>query len=52
MNFCPQCVNYWFEKSKICQVIFEGLNDEYRGHVKTMYPGGLGYLFTNTPDEI
>ena len=33
-------------------MIFESLNDEYRGHVKTMYLGGLGYLFTKTLDEI
>ena len=30
----------------------EGLNDEYVDHVETMYPGGLDYLFTKTPDEI
>lgn len=33
-------------------MIFEGFNDEYRGHVKTIYPEGLHYLFTKTPDEI
>lgn len=33
-------------------MIFEGLNDEYRGHVETMYPGGVSCLFTKTPDEI
>ena len=33
-------------------MIFEGLNDEYRGHVETIDPGGLGCLFTKTPDEI
>jgi len=33
-------------------VIFVGLNEEYRGHVKTMYPRDLGCLFTKTIDEI
>ena len=33
-------------------MIFEGLNDEYMGLVETMYPRGLDYLFTKTPDEI
>jgi len=33
-------------------MIFEGLNDAYRGHVKSMYPGGLECLSTKTPDEI
>ena len=31
---------------------FEVFNDEYRGHVETMYLGGLGCLFTKTPDGI
>jgi len=33
-------------------VIFEGLNDEYRGHIQTMYPRGLDYLLTKISDEI
>ena len=33
-------------------MIFVGVNEEYRGHVKTMYPRGLGCLFTKTIDEI
>ena len=33
-------------------MISEGLSDKYRGHVKTMYSGGLGCLFTKAPDEI
>lgn len=37
---------------KICQVIFEDLDDESRGYVETMYDGGLGCLFTKTLDEI
>ena len=31
---------------------FEGLDDEYRGHVEIIYPGALGYLSTRTSDEI
>jgi len=51
-EFCAQCVDYCIEKWKICQVIFESLNNEYRGHFETMYPEGLCFLFTKTPDEI
>ena len=35
-EFHTQCVDYCFEKWEICLVIFEGLNDEYMGHLKTM----------------
>ena len=51
-EFCAQCVDCCFEKWKIHQLIFNGLNDKYRSHTKTMYPEGLDYLFTKTPDEI
>ena len=42
-EFRAQCIDYCFEKWKICPVIFEGLNDEYRGHVETAYLGGLDF---------
>ena len=51
-EFRAQCVDYCFKKWKICQVIFESLHDEYRGHVETIYPGGLDCLFTRTPNEV
>jgi len=38
-EFHAQCVDYCFEKWKICQVIFEGLNDECKGYAETMCPG-------------
>ena len=51
-DFRTQCIDRYFEKWKIFQVIFKGLNDEYYGQVEIMYPGGLGCLFTKTPDKI
>ena len=47
-----QCVDCCFEKWEICQVIFEGLNYEYRDHVETMYPEGLDCLFSKTQDDV
>jgi len=32
-------------------VIFEGLNNEYRDHVETLHPGGLGCLLNKTLNE-
>ena len=40
-EFRGQCVDYYIEKWEICKLIFEDLNDEYRGHVEAMYPKGL-----------
>jgi len=51
-EFRAQCVDYCFEKWEIYQVIFESLNDEYRGLVETVYREGLDCLFTRTPDEV
>ena len=51
-EFRAQCVDYCFEKWKICQVIFEGLNDEHRGYVETMCPRGLDCLFTRTTNKV
>ena len=33
-------------------MIFEGVNDEHQGHIKTMYPGGLECSFTKAADEM
>ena len=41
-------LNYNFEKWKICEVIVVGLNSEFRGHVQSIYPGGLLGLLTRT----
>jgi len=40
------------KKRKIHQFIFDGLNSEYRGHVKAMHLGGLMGLFSKCADEI
>ena len=51
-EFHDQYVDHYFEKWKICEVIFDGLNNDYRGHVETMYPKGLACLLARAPNEI
>jgi len=51
-DFRAPCIDHCFEKWKICQMIIVGLDEEYWVHVRTRYLGGLGCLFTNTPNEI
>lgn len=50
-DFCAQ-LNFSFEKWELCQVIYEGLNTEFRDHVQSMYPGGFWALFSKSPDEV
>jgi len=33
-------------------MIVEGVNDEYQGHVETIYFAVLGALFAKIPDEV
>ena len=44
-EFHTQCVDYYFEKWKIYQVIFEGLNDEYRAMLR-LYAEGVWIVYS------
>ena len=51
-NDCRAQLNQSFQKWKIFEVTFVGLNVEFRGHVESMCPRGLLGLLSKTQDEI